>query len=312
MFKCRSCKSVDKYELIFNPDYEGKREFSQEIDKNGDLKDKTRAKAEGKSKFSNARIMQEHLVKHKKHALKPLNYQELISMQAFELDADSSAVCMLINLLMRDIETKNIQDKEKYVKNEMGLIICALAVTFNLFDGNAGAKFERLKELETTTHPISAIRMVYAIEIAECCLSNYFSDTKLENIESEWLKIMCDVESDYEGKVDMGQVFYFPAYTEKAQRHLCRLKRRITDMYDTLFPMALGNTAPKLEEEDIEFCDELVRFTEDGKSTKGWINPSSGTPYAKRAPIVKGKMPERNDPCPCGSGKKYKYCCGKA
>ncbi|MEF8797944.1 MAG: SEC-C metal-binding domain-containing protein [Candidatus Bipolaricaulota bacterium] len=20
--------------------------------------------------------------------------------------------------------------------------------------------------------------------------------------------------------------------------------------------------------------------------------------------------PGRNDPCPCGSGKKYKYCCG--
>ena len=23
------------------------------------------------------------------------------------------------------------------------------------------------------------------------------------------------------------------------------------------------------------------------------------------------KRPGRNDPCPCGSGKKYKYCCGK-
>lgn len=21
------------------------------------------------------------------------------------------------------------------------------------------------------------------------------------------------------------------------------------------------------------------------------------------------KNPKRNDPCPCGSGKKYKYCC---
>ena len=37
MFKCRSCKSIDKYELIFNPQYEGKREFTQEIDKNGEL-----------------------------------------------------------------------------------------------------------------------------------------------------------------------------------------------------------------------------------------------------------------------------------
>lgn len=32
----------------------------------------------------------------------------------------------------------------------------------------------------------------------------------------------------------------------------------------------------------------------------------------KNAPIVKGAQPGRNDPCPCGSGKKYKKCCGAA
>jgi SEC-C motif-containing protein len=32
----------------------------------------------------------------------------------------------------------------------------------------------------------------------------------------------------------------------------------------------------------------------------------------KNEPIVKGKQPGRNDPCPCGSGKKYKKCCGAA
>ncbi|MBQ8098494.1 MAG: preprotein translocase subunit SecA [Bacteroidaceae bacterium] len=30
-----------------------------------------------------------------------------------------------------------------------------------------------------------------------------------------------------------------------------------------------------------------------------------------QAPIIKEKMPERNDPCPCGSGKKFKNCHGK-
>jgi len=32
----------------------------------------------------------------------------------------------------------------------------------------------------------------------------------------------------------------------------------------------------------------------------------------KPEPIVKGKQPGRNDPCPCGSGKKFKKCCGAA
>jgi preprotein translocase subunit SecA len=26
---------------------------------------------------------------------------------------------------------------------------------------------------------------------------------------------------------------------------------------------------------------------------------------------VGGKKVGRNDPCPCGSGKKYKHCCGR-
>lgn len=28
-------------------------------------------------------------------------------------------------------------------------------------------------------------------------------------------------------------------------------------------------------------------------------------------PVRAEKTPGRNDPCPCGSGKKYKKCCGK-
>ena len=31
----------------------------------------------------------------------------------------------------------------------------------------------------------------------------------------------------------------------------------------------------------------------------------------KSGTIVKGPKIGRNDPCPCGSGKKYKQCCGK-
>ena len=31
----------------------------------------------------------------------------------------------------------------------------------------------------------------------------------------------------------------------------------------------------------------------------------------KSGTVVKEKKLGRNDPCPCGSGKKYKFCCGK-
>jgi hypothetical protein len=31
----------------------------------------------------------------------------------------------------------------------------------------------------------------------------------------------------------------------------------------------------------------------------------------KSGTVIVGKKVGRNDPCPCGSGKKYKYCCGR-
>jgi preprotein translocase subunit SecA len=33
---------------------------------------------------------------------------------------------------------------------------------------------------------------------------------------------------------------------------------------------------------------------------------------SKLQPVTGTKKPKRNDPCPCGSGKKYKNCCGQS
>ncbi|MFH1861215.1 MAG: SEC-C metal-binding domain-containing protein, partial [bacterium] len=38
---------------------------------------------------------------------------------------------------------------------------------------------------------------------------------------------------------------------------------------------------------------------------------TQGETGAKPQPVRKGKTPGRNDPCPCGSGKKYKHCHGQ-
>ncbi len=39
-------------------------------------------------------------------------------------------------------------------------------------------------------------------------------------------------------------------------------------------------------------------------------NPSGDSEADVKKPVVKGEEIGRNDPCPCGSGKKYKNCCG--
>lgn len=41
------------------------------------------------------------------------------------------------------------------------------------------------------------------------------------------------------------------------------------------------------------------------------VNPKEDGEKVKRKPVKKGPTIGRNEPCPCGSGKKYKHCCGK-
>ena len=41
------------------------------------------------------------------------------------------------------------------------------------------------------------------------------------------------------------------------------------------------------------------------------ISTSHGDTPIKKKPIVKAIKVGRNDPCPCGSGKKFKKCCGQ-
>ena len=47
---------------------------------------------------------------------------------------------------------------------------------------------------------------------------------------------------------------------------------------------------------------------DDAANEKDYYDPSESI---KQMPVTVEKMPGRNEPCPCGSGKKYKQCHGK-
>ena len=53
---------------------------------------------------------------------------------------------------------------------------------------------------------------------------------------------------------------------------------------------------------ELPMWDEI--FTPEQKKTLYMEQKKSGT-------VIKGAKIGRNDPCPCGSGKKYKFCCGR-
>ena len=41
------------------------------------------------------------------------------------------------------------------------------------------------------------------------------------------------------------------------------------------------------------------------------VASGGSTEPEQKQPVRKGQKVGRNDPCPCGSGKKYKKCCGR-
>jgi preprotein translocase subunit SecA len=48
-----------------------------------------------------------------------------------------------------------------------------------------------------------------------------------------------------------------------------------------------------------------------GPSQGSDIVSEAAAAVEKAKPVRVGPKVGRNDPCPCGSGKKYKHCCGK-
>ncbi len=59
--------------------------------------------------------------------------------------------------------------------------------------------------------------------------------------------------------------------------------------------------------------DEFVRDIERKKQRElAELQFSGGDASIARQPILRGEKIGRNDPCPCGSGRKYKRCCGAA
>ena len=61
----------------------------------------------------------------------------------------------------------------------------------------------------------------------------------------------------------------------------------------------------KQDKERLKDLSERARTTEDRDAERDLLADTK-----KVDPIKGERAPGRNDPCPCGSGKKYKKCCG--
>ena len=95
----------------------------------------------------------------------------------------------------------------------------------------------------------------------------------------------------------------------------------INEMNNKIVTILMRAQIPEMQQQEVKEAEPEER-TQRYNEQKENLNEASQQAAARqdtresarqvnRTPIVKEKMPRPNDPCPCGSGKKFKHCHGK-
>ena len=99
-------------------------------------------------------------------------------------------------------------------------------------------------------------------------------------------------------------LFYFAVFKEMQQT----IEQRVTDI---VFKVRLqaGERARSVWNVSNVQHDQVDQFAMAEKQRAAATAPQQGEKVVKQIKLDQPKV-GRNDPCPCGSGKKYKKCCG--
>ena len=98
-------------------------------------------------------------------------------------------------------------------------------------------------------------------------------------------------------------------YKQDSYRLFQELVQRIK--YEAVRTLQLVQFSFESPEEE-EAAVEHIREELDSGIAGAVLNSEEQSESKKSKPITGTKKPKRNDPCPCGSGKKYKNCCGQS
>ena len=153
---------------------------------------------------------------------------------------------------------------------------------------------ENLKDEELRDKIYSLIIKDYELKMIEAPIMNEFEKAiSLRIIDSNWVDHMSAMEHLKEGVGLRGYAQTNPIleYTKEG-----------FEMFDNLLIKIDDLTAQFL------LKAEVKQNTERKQTLNGVANDGKET--IKKSPIKSTKV-GRNDPCPCGSGRKYKQCCGK-
>ncbi|QAT51110.1 preprotein translocase subunit SecA [Caproiciproducens sp. NJN-50] len=120
----------------------------------------------------------------------------------------------------------------------------------------------------------------------------------LKNVDTQWMDHIDAMEELQKG-------IRLRAYGQKDPVVEYRIEG--FDMFDAMIATIREDTARMMLTVQIRTQEEPKR--EQVAKPTGTAGGDAGD--QSHMPVRKGKKPGRNDPCPCGSGKKYKKCCGR-
>ena len=120
----------------------------------------------------------------------------------------------------------------------------------------------------------------------------------LRNVDQEWMDHIDAMEQLQDG-------IRLRAYAQ--QDPVVEYRVEGSDMFDAMIDAIRENTAKmvltvRLRQQEAPKREQVAKETSAG---------TGGDDTVKKQPVHKQKKPGRNDPCPCGSGLKYKKCCGR-
>ena len=138
-------------------------------------------------------------------------------------------------------------------------------------------------------------------EFGEKIMRDLESYVLLQTIDSLWKDHLLNMDHLKEG---IGLRGY------GQQDPLVEYKREGYRLFEDMVRRIKEETVQLLFHIQIKSEDEIERLPKPSEDQPIFYGPANGN-QQKRRPIRKGKKVGRNDPCPCGSGKKYKKCCGR-
>ena len=137
----------------------------------------------------------------------------------------------------------------------------------------------------------------------------------LEVLDREWREHLyeMDVLKTGIGLRGYNQKDPLTEYKQESYRLFEALVRRIK--FESLKLLYTIEFNFEMNEEELEELEKLraeMEIDEELLMSNEYQEEPNNTATAEHKPYIAPKKPKRNEPCPCGSGKKYKHCCGKS